>query len=86
MKVGEPITYVDTVSVGGSATNFYRKGLIRSEVEEALSYVFLAAKSGSPFLGPEEEGVRWVRGHYNENSEVGQALLAAYALSRSLVA
>lgn len=89
MTPGEPITYVTDVDMGPRRTGprQFRKGLAHSEVDEVLSYeVFLVAKNGSPFLGPDEEGVRWIRGRHSEKSEAGQALLAAYALSRSIVA
>lgn len=33
-------------------------------------------------LAAEVEGVVWIRGHHLENSDEGQALLAAYALAR----
>lgn len=87
MKVGDPVTYVDTVAVGpfplDRTYRRVRKGLVRSEIEEILSYaVFLVTKNGSPFLGPDQEGVRWVYGHHTEKSETGKALLAAYALYR----
>ena len=89
MKVGEPITYVDTVEAAPRSfyPAKYRKGLVRSEVDEVLSYgVFLVTPDGSPFLGPKDEGVRWIRGHHTEQSEIGKALLAAYALSQSVAA
>lgn len=89
MKVGEPITYVDFVSAGWAPRGgeHFRKGLVCSHIAEVLSYsVFLVEKNGSPFLGGEDEHIRWVYGHHTERSETGKALLAAYALSRGLAA
>lgn len=91
MKVGEPITYVDTVSGGWSGryphVHEYRDGLIRTRVGEIhVSGVFFTTRSCSPFLAVRDEHLRWVRGHVAERSEEGRALLASYALSRSLAA
>jgi hypothetical protein len=33
-----------------------------------------------------EEGIRWIRGHHDEQSAEGQALLAAHALARDVAA
>ena len=93
MRVGEPITYVDTVRGGwrpGKA-HAYRKGLSRSRVERTWEGhtacdQFIVERNASPFFLVKDEGVCWVRGHHTEKSEVGQALLSAYALWWSVAA
>jgi hypothetical protein len=94
MTVGEPITYVDTIECGtrGNYQHGFRKGLSHSRVEQVWAggqvvfghltapAQFIVERNGSPFFLTVDEGVLWVHGHHAENSEVGRALLASYAL------
>lgn len=47
-----------------------------------MSWVDVSAAGAAPFARRlSHEGKTWIRGHHDENSEQGRALLAAYALT-----
>lgn len=82
MKVGEPITYVFS-----NALNVVQPGpcLYWSRVADVSMSWFTV--DGLPGILPNDaEGTSWICGHYAAGHAEGVALLAAYALARSVAA
>jgi len=80
MEVGDPITYAYWSVTGPPPHQLWRTWVIH------VGATRLTIDRTMPTVALKDEGVVWIRGHHDEHSAEGVALLAAHALEWSRVA
>lgn len=78
VRVGELITFVKKL-YGNLGARLVGCEVIEFSPGSAVSA--LVAFPIQALLNPEKEGIEWIRGWFSRETEEGQALLAAYALT-----